>query len=360
MNRSPGLVKVLERRVRAHLQRLRISAIAAAQRQDLRTRAVRAAKTGLRHVLENPPPLKVDLDPTMPFAHDAVLSREGKGVVVSLSAHNPALTAIYGPPRLAAYLYWLLHCDEEVRRISVTLSDGDRASGAIFSPSTFLPDVVAVPDPIFFNTRGYRRERTMGIYSGIPWDERSNDLVWRGGMNSPNSFDPEMAGARPHYAAQRLLACLALRDVPGTDVKFVRPNQPETAAAAYRTLAIEGEWLAPHTWLGRKFALDIDGHSNAWANFFTRLLFGCCVLKVASRYGYRQWYYDRLQPWKHFVPLAADLSDLAEKLDWVKRNDAACRDIAQHGRAVAMALTLDVARDEAAALIGANWQRRRG
>lgn len=37
------------------------------------------------------------------------------------------------------------------------------------------------------------------------------------------------------------------------------------------------------------------------------------IFKVESAYGFQQWYYERLQPWVHYVPVAADLSDLRER-----------------------------------------------
>lgn len=35
-----------------------------------------------------------------------------------------------------------------------------------------------------------------------------------------------------------------------------------------------------------------------------------------------------LQPWKHFVPVKEDFSDLVEKLEWARANDDACRAMA--------------------------------
>jgi hypothetical protein len=99
---------------------------------------------------------------------------------------------------------------------------------------------------------------------------------------------------------------------------------------------ILGEFISPICWFGLKFALDVDGNSNAWSNLFTRLVMGCCVLKVESAAGYRQWYYADMQPWTHFVPVKADLSDLHERIAWCRANSAACRDIAARGQEFAM------------------------
>jgi len=71
-------------------------------------------------------------------------------------------------------------------------------------------------------------------------------------------------------------------------------------------------------------------------NLFTRLLIGCCVLKVGSPRGFRQWYYDDLEPWVHYVPVKADLSDLCDKIAWSAANGDECEKIAARGQAFAL------------------------
>ena len=72
-----------------------------------------------------------------------------------------------------------------------------------------------------------------------------------------------------------------------------------------------------------RYQIDIDGNSNAWEGLFTKLLTGSLVLKVESAFGFRQWYYDRLLPWRHVVPVAKDMSDLVEKVAWCRRDEGA-------------------------------------
>ena len=65
------------------------------------------------------------------------------------------------------------------------------------------------------------------------------------------------------------------------------------------------------------------------------------MLKVGSASGFRQWYYDRLVAWRHFVPVAADMADLADKLAWLRAHDAEARAIGEAGRELAMAMTVE-------------------
>jgi len=87
-----------------------------------------------------------------------------------------------------------------------------------------------------------------------------------------------------------------------------------------------------------KYQIDIDGFTNSWPGLFQKLLTGSPVLKVASPHGYRQWYYDRLKPWVNFVPVASDMADLIEKIEWLRGHDEAARQIGEQGRALAESL----------------------
>ena len=44
-----------------------------------------------------------------------------------------------------------------------------------------------------------------------------------------------------------------------------------------------------------------------------------------------QWFYDRLEPWVHYVPIKRDLSDLEAKVNWLRANDDKARAISQQG-----------------------------
>jgi hypothetical protein len=96
-----------------------------------------------------------------------------------------------------------------------------------------------------------------------------------------------------------------------------------------------------------KFQIDIDGNSNAWAGLFQKLLSKSAVLKIASRHGFQQWYYDRLIPWKHFVPVESGMGDLIEKTQWLIANDEKAMKIGQQGAEFASSLSYDDAINEA-------------
>jgi spore maturation protein CgeB len=71
------------------------------------------------------------------------------------------------------------------------------------------------------------------------------------------------------------------------------------------------------------------------------LLSGGAVLKIASPYSFRQWYYDRLIPWENYVPVNSDFSDLIEKVEWLVANEAKAMEIGKRGYELANAMTYE-------------------
>jgi len=67
-------------------------------------------------------------------------------------------------------------------------------------------------------------------------------------------------------------------------------------------------------WDAFKFALNVDGHTNAWSNFFRPAADGGCLLKIQS--------------------VRADMCDLMEKMEWCRSHDAECAEIARNGQAL--------------------------
>ena len=144
---------------------------------------------------------------------------------------------------------------------------------------------------------------------------------------------------------QRVRLCLASQKLQHmdpalpVDCAITRiPPQDNLAVERLDKAGVLGDRVPEHSWLNNQFAIDIDGNANAFTNFFIRLLFGCCVLKVASPLNFRQWYYDRLKPWVHFVPVASDLSDFETRIRWCFDQQQRCRDIARAGQLLAFSM----------------------
>lgn len=264
-------------------------------------------------------PLRLTVDPT--------LERRGGGKRWVLRERAPS------------FLYLFSRLGPEVGGMIADLSDGEESGPGIVSGCSRDPGALLVPDCIFVASGGYRHAR--GVMRDPPaWESRADLVLWRGSTTGTGPITtPEM---RPQDLTGRVGMCLLLRGLPGVDVRLagvVQSADPAGDRARLEAAGLCATSLSPWLWQTVRYAIDIDGNTNAWSNLFTRLLAGCCVLKVASAHGYRQWYYDRLLPWVHYVPVSADMADFAERIAWCRSHPGDCAGIARAGRALALSLT---------------------
>ena len=107
-----------------------------------------------------------------------------------------------------------------------------------------------------------------------------------------------------------------------------------------------------------KGQIDIDGNANAWSGLYWKLRSNSVVLKVASPKQHKQWYYDRLIAWKHYIPVRSHLSDLGAMVAFLldPANEANVTAVAREATALAESLTYDTelasAHGRVAALVG--------
>jgi hypothetical protein len=344
------------RRIRFQLAARGIGDAVAAAEQWLPYDLQRTLAYTLGARLVSRPQIRVRYTDSIPYGRDCVMRREGGAFEILLARHASQTTYImaadYGP----SYLWWLLNCADEVRELSVTISDGDYATGARFAPSTNRSDVVAIPDPYFCTHRAFGQWRELADTQDVPWNRRSADILWVGAASGNGTFDPVLGAMHPQRAAPRLRLCMALKDIDACSGRiYFLPTEEATLDVLHRH-GYATERVPEESWLTRKFAIDMDGQTNTWSNLLVRFHLGCCVLKVESEFGYRQWYYDRIRPWEHFIPVRSDLSDLAEKIEWARSHDARSRQIAENGRAFARTLTYEAGLADAVRLITENWK----
>lgn len=302
------------------------------------------------------PAVRVVFDQTGMMPRDLLLERHGDGFIIHYDVEASPFFVSCAQHFVRAYVYWMMQSDRSVTSIALTGADGDAPSLARFTPCASRREQVALPDPHFFDSRGYRTQRELAA-AALPWAERSDALVWRGGGNGSGRLSFEQADLMDPTVLARLRMVGLLKDAPGTDAKLVELQQDNGSyQATARRLGYLADRIDQESWLTRKYAIDIDGTVNTWANLLIRMLYGCCVLKVQSQFGFRQWYYDRLVPYEHYIPVKADMSDLLDQWEWAKTNDGRAAEIARNGANLARTITFEQAAAEAAVLIEANWR----
>jgi hypothetical protein len=242
--------------------------------------------------------------------------------------------------------------------LAVQLHD-EQPQGACFRfDAPLAPDAGGplIPDPYCLMGNGYQAIREAFEARPLPpWQERLPLAFWRGSTTGSKALTP--AGLAEN---QRYRLCRWSRQLPAwVDARFsavVQARDGESKALVQEQLEREQLWSprvdpwhgALHRWL-----LEIDGNVNSWGLLW-KLLSGACVVRVIS--PRRQWYHRRLEPWVHLVPIAADLSDLPERLEWCRAHPQQCAAIAAAGKQLAEQVVADLEQDLLAATVSYSQQ----
>ena len=158
-----------------------------------------------------------------------------------------------------------------------------------------------------------------------PWESKIRQVVWRGSLYW-KAYETTVTSTRYHL----LRRVTELHNVQGENNTLfdVQATAVENEQVANRTDLIGNITYACDFREFQKFVavLDVDGLS--WSSRFASLLcHNSVVLKVEPEFV-DYFHYD-VQPWKHYIPVRSDLSNLDEIAAYVTdpRNDDTIREI---------------------------------
>jgi hypothetical protein len=263
------------------------------------------------------------------------LEFRGGHCMLALNPHLSGRRLEFVTYRLLNLLAMLAGCrDAPAGSVALNTDDYGLEPGLAFSDAR--PDRWLIPDPIFLSEDAYQATAQHYLRHDVPWSERRRIAFWRGATTGGEidcagweELDRvrlcRIAEAHPSLFDAGLWGLVQLSDADLAAVEtsgLVRNFVPETRFHEYR------------------YQIDIDGNTNSWPGLFQKLLTGSPVMKVTSRHGHRQWYYDRLVPWENFVPVRSDMSDLVEKTNWLIAHDTEAQRIGAAGRALALSMTV--------------------
>jgi hypothetical protein len=223
----------------------------------------------------------------------------------------------------------------------VSLSDRGQSGAVSFTGRS--EEEKLIPDPVFIQTFAYEWFRSAVNRRWVRWRERRPSAIWRGQLTGMLSTTP----THDWSWLPRVNLCAVAESIVHSDAIDARLTQIQgyiNMNFGDRLVGVDrylGDRIEPVDLLKYRYMIDIDGWANAWSGLFQKLLTGSAVLKVESQNGYRQWYYDRLEPWVHYVPVKPDLSDLDDRLEFVLSNDEEAQVIGRSGRRLALSLSLE-------------------
>lgn len=146
--------------------------------------------------------------------------------------------------------------------------------------------------------------------ASIPWASRRPRAVYAGGDHGEvaNYLAPPPPGRE--HPRRHLRALVEAEGLP-VDVHLA-DTIPRAQQIAYR-------WI-----------VDVDGQVRTWGAWAWKMASGSTVLSPES--PWESFFTREFEPWVHFVPVANDFADLAERLAWCRDHDDECRRIAEAAR----------------------------
>jgi hypothetical protein len=173
--------------------------------------------------------------------------------------------------------------------------------------------------------------------------DRKPLVFWRGSTTGSDWIE-SVAELRSSY---RVMSCLRVQTALGerADCYISRTVQlrgvtEAEAATALSEAGVFAEWVPENAFGAYQMSLDLPGNAASWGTCF-KYLTGCLILKPPSD---RELLYSHLlRPWKHYIPVARDMSDIADRVSWVDDHPDEAAAIAMSGQAKMRAFVQDVA-----------------
>lgn len=169
---------------------------------------------------------------------------------------------------------------------------------------------VLLPDCHFIRENAYEKLFKEIDENQIPFHSKKKECIWRGGLSngSVHNFLVE----KDKIMSPRLYFKKLYEE---GRFKYVNFSANQTSISEQITY---------------KYILDIDGWSSTWSAMVWKLYSGSVLLKTKSKW--KQWYYDDLKEWIHYVPVEDDFSDLNDKIEWCIHNDSECEQITENAK----------------------------
>lgn len=254
---------------------------------------------------------------------------DGEALIYSLNSHRREMMErqfaqnIEKPPG-----YWRLFCSHLQLSIFtrqypfpetgmfLDFADAPKTDSRVLTYCTANPAHFCVVDPFFIVSNGYRGLKQKLEGNTLPLSKKRDKVFWRGSASGVRTT---------FWESQRYLLCQQMRDSKHFDrLDFGIINTPEPLLKKLErelgeipAFAQSAARVSPDTFARYRYGVDVDGNSNSWGGFFTKMLSRSYLIRVASWEDFRQWYYPRLTEQDLYSTLAPDLSDFDAVLDCV-------------------------------------------
>eukprot|EP00698_Gefionella_okellyi_P004557 TRINITY_DN14177_c0_g1_i1.p1 TRINITY_DN14177_c0_g1~~TRINITY_DN14177_c0_g1_i1.p1 ORF type:complete len:389 (-),score=51.49 TRINITY_DN14177_c0_g1_i1:144-1310(-) len=174
---------------------------------------------------------------------------------------------------------------------------------------------LVLPNPCAFHWI-FQYGEVMSLNRQIEWESKRDQLVWRGtttgGYYQPDNW---------RTFARSKLVMLTDESPDLIDAGFVGCSQcssPDVVPVS--------EQMNLEEQLQYKLLILVDGNTAPSSRSLWSYASNSAVLRQESPFG--EFFYSRLKPWTHFIPVKPDMSDVVEKVQWALDNQKRTKEIA--------------------------------
>jgi hypothetical protein len=160
------------------------------------------------------------------------------------------------------------------------------------------------------------------------WEKKKNQMVWRG-SSGQRGFDGSMEICAENMEMfSRIKLCQLSKQFPELiDAGFtyiVHVREPQLL------MGWKKEYIDYDMQVEYKYHLLVDGNTSAFSNSGWKFFINSAVFIPESTHV--QWYFKELIPYVNFIPVAANLNDLVDKIRWAMDHEDKAAEIARNSR----------------------------
>jgi hypothetical protein len=196
----------------------------------------------------------------------------------------------------------------------------------VITKSKQCKEYILYPD--WFALRSYEPEKSLVLKGNeiYPWSSKVKLLFFRGKDTGVSDVSKWASYPRPRLVA------LSTQNSRLIDAKFSELFYLPMLETAKKK-GWMGKYISMKDHPRYRYLMDIDGNCAATPRFPLLLHANSVIFKSVT--DSVQWFYGRIKPYKHFIPVAEDLSDLLTQINWAKTHDKKCKKISKNAQRLA-------------------------
>lgn len=226
------------------------------------------------------------------------------------------------PDKFFCRMYYVLCSLDSDTNIDIIYSHADEPVGHVNSPypafswvkSEFSTDLLVPYGEAWGGALRSKNDNCDPNLDDNLWNKKLDKGVWRGANTGVRS-DGDWKGSP---RAQLVMICNKFPDLCDAGFTQFVNGKMDQIQDMKNSLGIV-DTLSKREQDKFKYAIVPDGNSAPSSRMKSHIESSSLIMKQNSIF--KEFFYDSLQPFVHYLPLRSDFQDLAEKIEWAKNND---------------------------------------